>query len=131
MSHRPFTRFIALLLAGLTLSTGVQVSTARAALVSTQAVIQQESVRHDRDSLLTLTRQEQAVQALHQLGVDPALVQERIRQMTASELQAFNDQVNQMEAGGSALGIIVFLLLLLILLDLLGVTDVFPSIRPL
>lgn len=131
MSHRPFTRFIALLLAGLTLSTGVQVSTARAALVSTQVVIQQESIRHDQDSLLALTRQEQAVQALHQLGVDPALVQERIRQMTASELQAFNDQVNQMEAGGSALGIIVFLLLLLILLDLLGVTDVFPSIRPL
>ena len=68
--------------------------------------------------------------AVETLGVDPALVQARIQNMTAEELQAFNDQVNEMEAGGSALGVIVLVLLLLILLDLLGVTDVFPGIHP-
>lgn len=130
MTHRPTTRFIALLLSALTLLTGLLSSVAQAGVVSTQTVIQTETARYDRARLSELMQREEAAQALQNLGVDPALVQQRIQHMTAEELQAFNQQVNDMEAGGSALGVIVLVLLVLLLLDLLGVTDVFPAIRP-
>lgn len=130
MTNRRFSRFLAPFLAVLTLVSSLQVTVAQAAVVSTGALIQSESARYDRIRLSDLMQREQAAQALQTLGVDPALVQARIQNMTAEELQAFNDQVNDMEAGGSALGVIVLVLLLLILLDLLGVTDVFPGIHP-
>lgn len=130
MSYRRFSRFLAPFLAALTLLTSLQVSVAQAAVVSTGTLIQSEKAQYDRARLSELMQREQAQQALQTLGVDQAQVQERIQHMTADELQAFNDQVNQMEAGGSALGVIVLVLLVLILLDLLGVTDVFPGIRP-
>ncbi|HVL01191.1 MAG TPA: PA2779 family protein [Dongiaceae bacterium] len=130
MSYRRFSRFLAPFLAALTLLTSLQVSVAQATVVSTGTLIQSEKAQYDRARLSELMQREQAQQALQTLGVDQAQVQERIQHMTADELQAFNDQVNQMEAGGSALGVIVLVLLVLILLDLLGVTDVFPGIRP-
>ncbi|NPU91593.1 MAG: PA2779 family protein [Gammaproteobacteria bacterium] len=129
MNTRRFSRFLAPFLAVLTLVTSLQVTVAQAAVVSTGALIQSESTRYDRTRLNDLMQREQAAQALQTLGVDPAMVQARIQNMTAEELQAFNDQVIDMEAGGSALGVIVLVLLLLILLDLLGVTDVFPGIN--
>ena len=114
MTNRRFSRFLAPFLAVLTLVTSLQVTVAQAAVVSTGALIQSESTRYDRTRLSDLMQREQAAQALQTLGVDPALVQARIQNMTAEELQAFNDQVNDMEAGGSALGVIVLVLLLLI-----------------
>lgn len=129
MNTRRFSRFLAPFLALLTLVTSLEVTVAQAAVVSTGALIQSESTRYDRTRLNDLMQREQAAQALQTLGVDPAMVQARIQNMTAEELQAFNDQVIDMEAGGSALGVIVLVLLLLILLDLLGVTDVFPGIN--
>lgn len=129
MNTRRFSRFLAPFLAVLTLVTSLQVTVAQAAVVSTGALIQSESTHYDRTRLNDLMQREQAAQALQTLGVDPAMVQARIQNMTAEELQAFNDQVIDMEAGGSALGVIVLVLLLLILLDLLGVTDVFPGIN--
>ena len=128
--YRRFSRFLAPFLALLTLITSLQVTVAQAAVVSTGTLIESESAGYDRNRLSDLMQREHAAQALQTLGVDPALVQARIQNMTAEELQAFNDQVNEMEAGGSALGVIVLVLLLLILLDLLGVTDVFPGIHP-
>lgn len=130
MLHRPASRFTALFLAALTLCTGLLSSVAQAGVVSTQTVIQSESSRYDRARLSELMQREEAAQALQTLGVDPAVVEQRIQNMTAGELQAFNQQVADMEAGGSALGVIILVLLVLILLDLLGVTDVFPAIRP-
>ena len=51
--------------------------------------------------------------------------------MTADELQAFNQQVADMQAGGdSLLGVVVWVFVVLIVLDLLGTTNIFPAIKP-
>lgn len=123
-------RLFSLFLATLMLFTGLQATVVQAALVSTQTLIQQEQARYDRAQLQAALAQDQAVAAMQALGVDPALVQERVASMTAEELQAFNQQVEEMQAGGSALGVVVLVFLILILLDLLGATDIFPAIRP-
>lgn len=128
---RPLTRCTTLLLCGLTLLTSVQSSVAQAAVVTTQELIQVEQQRYDRQHIQALLQRDQAIKSMQSLGVDPKQVQERVAQMTDEELQTFNAQVTHMQAGGSGIvGLIVFVILLLILLDLLGATDVFPAIRP-
>jgi hypothetical protein len=125
-----FTRLLALLLSALTLFISLQSSVAHAAVVSTQALLQEQQTQFDRAQLRALLEREQAMEALQSLGVDPEMVQDRVASMTAEELAQFNQQVEQMQAGGSALGVVVLVFLILILLDLLGATDIFPAIRP-
>lgn len=128
---RYFTRSTAVLLCGLTLFTGTY-QTAQAAVVSTQELIQVEKQNYDRQHIQSVLQREQAIKSMQALGVDPKQVQARVAQMTDEELQRFNAQVEKMQAGadGGIIGLIIFVLLLLILLDLLGATDVFPAIRP-
>ena len=49
--------------------------------------------------------------------------------MTNAELEAFNSQLNDMPAGG-VVGTIVTVLVVVAVLDLMGITDVYPFIRP-
>lgn len=125
-----FTRLLATLLSILTLFISLQTRVAQAAVVSTQSLLQEQQTRFDRAQLRALLEREQAIEALQSLGVDPEMVQDRVASMTAEELAQFNQQVDQMQAGGSALGVVVLVFLILILLDLLGATDIFPAIRP-
>lgn len=128
---RPLTLYTTLFLCGLTLFASVQSSVAQAAVVSTKQLIQHEQQAYDRQQIQALLQRDQAIKSMQSLGVDPKQVQERVAQMTDEELQTFNAQVTHMQAGGSGIvGLIVFVILLLILLDLLGATDVFPAIRP-
>lgn len=125
-----FTRLLATLLSILTLFISLQTRVAQAAVVSTQSLLQEQQTRFDRAQLRALLEREQAIEALQSLGVDPEMVQDRVANMTTEELAQFNQQVEQMQAGGSALGVVVLVFLILILLDLLGATDIFPAIRP-
>lgn len=129
--QRRISRFLALTLAALTLFTGLQFSVAQAAMVSTAQVVMQEQTHFDRSQLQQRLSRADAVSTLQAMGVDPVLVQERVAAMTDAELQQFNQQVDEMQAGSGALGVILLVFLVLILLDLLGVTDVFPAIRSL
>ncbi|MBU1437120.1 MAG: PA2779 family protein, partial [Gammaproteobacteria bacterium] len=67
---------------------------------------------------------------LIELGVSPADAQMRIANMTQDELNALNTQLNEMPAGG-IIGTIVTVLVVVAVLDLMGITDVYPFIRPL
>lgn len=129
--QRRSSRFLALALAALTLFTGLQFSVAQAAMISTTQVVMQEQTQFDRSQLQQRLSRADAVSTLQAMGVDPAVVQERVAAMTDAELQQFNQQVDEMQAGSGALGVILLVFLVLILLDLLGVTDVFPAIRSL
>ena len=66
---------------------------------------------------------------LVEYGVDPADVMARVEHMTTAELLALDGQIAEQTAGGAdALVIIGVVFLVLLLLDLVGVTDVFKSI---
>lgn len=123
-------RTLALILSGLMLSTSLLSAVAQAAVVSTGDVIQAETNRMTRDQLVQMLQKRKATESLQAMGIDPAMVQHRVQHMTADELQAFNQQVSKMEAGGDALGVVVLVFLILIVLDLLGATDIFPAIKP-
>ena len=87
-------------------------------------VVRQE--RLDRMQLL-LAREDVAAQ-LARYGVAPQLVLERMQYMTDAELAALQGRIDEQIAGGDALGIIGAVFLVLLILELVGVTDIFTAL---
>ena len=123
-----FIRFLATLMVMTSLCSGI----AQAGMVSTDSLLTGNlSDKPSSDDVHQFLRKEDARQALQQLGVDPSQVQARVQDLSPDELHALNQQLEQMQAGGSSfIGVVVFVFLILILLDLLGTTDIFPAIKP-
>lgn len=67
-------------------------------------------------------------QQLQDLGVDPASIDARLRGLTQAELLALEGRIDQQVAGGDALGIIGAVFLVLLILELVGITDIFKSV---
>lgn len=125
-----FQRMTARLLAAIMMVTGLLSATAQAAMVSTQELVASEAQQMTRTQVLSILDKEEARNTLLNLGVNPAEVEARIDNMSAAELQAFSEQVSTMQAGGSVVGAVVLVFVILIVLDLLGTTNIFPAIKP-
>lgn len=124
-------KHLARILAALMLFVGVQSATVQAAMISTSDVIAKQTEQLNRAQVLELLNKQEAIDALTAMGIDPNTVEQRVNSMTAEELQAFNQQVADMQAGGdSLLGVVVLVFVVLIVLDLLGTTNIFPAIKP-
>ncbi|MEQ8484978.1 MAG: PA2779 family protein [Pseudomonadales bacterium] len=65
---------------------------------------------------------------LEALGVDPAEALERVQSLTAAELAQLDTKLQELPAGGSVIGVLGALLVVLIVLELLGVTNVFTGL---
>jgi hypothetical protein len=68
--------------------------------------------------------------AFEQRGVDLAQVKARVAALTNSEAQSLATQIDQAPAGASdILGALIFIFVLLLVTDILGLTKVFPFTR--
>jgi hypothetical protein len=64
---------------------------------------------------------------MQDLGVDPAAARARVAALSDDEIAGLADRIDQMPAGGSdVLTAAVVVFLVLIILDLLGITNIFP-----
>jgi hypothetical protein len=61
------------------------------------------------------------------LGVSPADIDARVARLTDSELDTLADRMQQMPAGGDALAIIGIVFLVLLILEAVGITDIFKK----
>lgn len=61
------------------------------------------------------------------MGVDPTLAAERVAGLTDSQLQQLALNIESAPAGG-ALGVLVTVLVILLLLEILGVTNIFSKV---
>jgi hypothetical protein len=75
----------------------------------------------------TLGRQDVAAQ-LEQLGVSAEMVAERVDAMTDAELQAFATRLDQAPAGGDGLALVGLVFVVLIILEVVGVIDIFKKL---
>ena len=74
-----------------------------------------------------LLASESVAQQFAALGVDVELVQERIQGLSDLELVTLQGQLDEQVAGGSALGLIGAVFVVLMILELVGITDIFKS----
>lgn len=71
----------------------------------------------------------EAVQAqLEELGVSHADAMARVAALTPAELQTLSQRLDELPAGGSLLGLVGAVFVVLLILELVGVTDVFTGV---
>ncbi len=104
-------------------------SQASADVYSSDHVLATQQHHYSQQQVLAFV-DDAAVQAkLVTLGVNPADAKQRIANMTQDELTALNTQLQDMPAGG-IVDTIVTVLVVVAVLDLMGLTDVYPFINP-
>ncbi len=101
---------------------------AMADIVGTQELAMQVELQLQRDDVRDLMARDDVRSALLGYGVTQADVDTRIDNLSSSELLQIQTQLGDLPAGGDALSAVLTVLLILILLDVLGVTDIFPRI---
>lgn len=84
----------------------------------------------ERTALMQTLEREQVRDQLTRLGVDAEAVKQRVAQMTEQEIATLNQRLNELPAGGDALGVALFILVLFVVTDAIGATDIFPFVHP-
>ena len=102
-------------------------SMAGAGIIGTQTVIQQQrDARLDRVGAF-LAREEVRDQLIS-LGVDPVQAEERVQALSDGELAVIGKRIDDLPAGASAIQIIGVVFLVLLILELVGVTNIFTKL---
>jgi len=113
----------------------IQVPLARAAMVGTGEIIQQQSADQGRDKIIAFLDRSDVQQQLQSFGVAPVDAKVRVASLSDSEVQMLAGKIDQLPAGGDAVGAIigaaVFIFIVLLITDILGVTNVFSFVHPL
>lgn len=99
-----------------------------AGFVDTQALIDQQAGETGQARINALLERQDVADQLLALGVDPADVQARVASMSHAEIVTLSERLETQVAGGDAIGVIGTVFLVLLILELVGVTDVFKSI---
>lgn len=96
---------------------------AHAAMISTGDALRADTVDH-----LTRAMQADAVaQRLEAHGVTPEQVEQRIAALSDAELEALAAHFDDVPAGADAIGVLGVVFLVLLVLELVGVTNVFAA----
>jgi len=90
--------------------------------------LQDRAIRIERinDTLM----QDRVREQLTSLGVDPEHAQQRVATLSDTDLMALDGHLQDLPAGGGFLGLVVAAFLVILILELAGVTDMFPTIGP-
>lgn len=100
---------------------------ARAAVIGTDAVLNAR-VPAVTDQLQAALQREDVRARLVDLGVDPAQAGARVAAMTPAEAQRLQARIDSLPAGAGALEVIGIVFLVLLILELVGVTNIFHKI---
>lgn len=105
-----------------------------AQMASTEAVLSPSSVVSAKEKLFEMTSREDVAAKFVEMGVDPQIIQERIASMTDVEASQVAYDIETLPAGADAgmslLGAVVFVFIVLLVTDLLGLTKVFNFTKP-
>jgi hypothetical protein len=121
-------RFLTALLAVSILFVSVQPAV-NAAIISTTDLVASEQSQVGREYLLNALEREEVRTALTSQGVDVEMAKARVSSMTDQEVRALNLKMDEMPAGGSFVGAVVLVFLVLLFTDIMGWTDVYPFVK--
>lgn len=107
------------------------VAPVNAALIGTEQVVNAAQVESNRERVRVFLQRQDVRDMLQQRGVDANVALSRVDAMTDAEVQTVAGQIETLPAGGtSVLGAAVFIFVLLLITDILGLTKIFPFTRP-
>ena len=109
------------------------IGTARAALITTGQAIEATAAQGDRDRVRAFLARDDVRTQMVALGVDPVEAVDRVAALSDAEVRQIAGHLDRLPAGQSAIAAVIgaalFIFLVLLITDLLGLTDVFPFVR--
>lgn len=127
MNHTILARILFPLLSASLISLGL-LQSAAGAVVGTESAMQLEQRTAQIEHISALFAEQQVRDQLVRFGVDPEHATLRVAALSDSELQALDQRISELPAGASgALEVLGIVLLVLLVLELVGVTDIFKS----
>lgn len=121
---RTLRRPIGLMVIMAMLSLGTAMPT-YAAMLGTPEVIAADSTQQQKAYIKELLNRDEVRTQLIGMGVDPEQAQQRVDALTGEEVDTMVAQLEELPAGGDALGVLAFVLIVLLITDILGLTDVY------
>jgi hypothetical protein len=119
-----FRRSVIAVTAACFLTLGLQ-APAMATVIGTQEFVTATDRAADLAAVESVLNRADVRTQLENLGVDPAQAAERVAALSDQELSAMAERLNEMPAGGDALAVIGIVFLILLILELVGVIDIF------
>ena len=98
-------------------------------LITTQAALNAERGQADRERIQEILTRTDGQEQLVAQGVDPAEVEARVAALSDTEAAQMAEQLDQLPAGASVVGALFAVFVILLVTDILGLTNVFPFTR--
>ena len=129
---RRLCRVLACPMAVVILFASMPVRVAGARMVATDQIIGEAPARADRARVLDFLKRDDVRAQMVRLEVDPDEAMTRTANLSDQEIRRIADHVSEDPAGQSAVGVVVgavvLIFLVLLVTDLLGLTDVYPFV---
>ena len=106
----------------------VQISPAFAGIVGTDSFLSEQSIQQDRENLRNLMSRDEVRSMLEMNGLTVDQAQERVDSLTDMEVQQLAKKFEELPAAGDAAVVILIIALVVIILELAGITDIFTAI---
>jgi hypothetical protein len=100
---------------------------AHAELVTTLQAVEASTRAQDLATVNSALARDEVRAQFEALGVEPVQVESRLAALTDSELRTLAGQVNELPAGADALAVIGIVFLVLLILEAVGVIDIFKK----
>ena len=99
----------------------------QAAIISTEQVVTAAAAQQNRAKIAATFERADVQVELQKMGINTEEAQARVAALTDAETASIAHQVDSLPAGGEGIvGAIVFIFVLLLVTDILGLTKVFP-----
>lgn len=130
---RRYSRYIALPMIAAMMAITMPLGIAHAALVGTDQIVASPRADIDRARVAAFVAREDVRGEMRKMGVNPDEATRRVAVMSDVEIQRIAAKIDNAPAGQSAVGAIigavVLIFIVLLVTDLLGLTDIFPFVK--
>lgn len=109
--------------------TAIMAPVAQAGIITTESYVHQVETDEQRAQVVGMLQRDDVRERMIAMGVDPDSVEARLAGLSDAEVAQLATQINELPAGAGVLEMLLAVVLIFVVLDIAGVTDVFPFIR--
>jgi hypothetical protein len=130
---RIFKKVVVIALAVLMVMNVAPIGLVQAKMVTTDQVLEHADPSSDRERVETFILREDVQRQLVLLGINPEEAASRVASLSNEEIQQIAGRLDELPAGEGGVAVVVgailIVFLILLVTDLLGLTDVFPFVN--
>jgi hypothetical protein len=102
----------------------------QAAMISTDQIVASGNAQQERAKLASALDRPEVQTQLEKFGISQSDAQARVAALTDAEVASMSSQIDSLPAGGNGvIGALIFIFVVLLVTDVLGLTKVFPFTR--